>query len=290
VEPHDSEAADEMRSPAEIRLLRRIRAAAAERRLREPHGFALTPEEREIEQRLRGGHPWFDGPIPMIALAQLYARDVPLPAGPPGADLLQVLWCPCDHEESAHPRTVLFWRSSVSVADVLTAPPEPPVIQFDWYLPQPCLLAPEQVTEYPGPLELSKEWQQQLGDVNLWKAAGFVWEGTGALDPQEFYFRNLCHVPGWKTGGWTRWGLTDPAPRPCPECGTETIPLLTIASREWDPGSQSWMPEEERTNPTVLPLGTRPANVTLLTIADANDLQLHICPLSPKHPHIELVQ
>ncbi|MFE1285600.1 hypothetical protein [Streptomyces sp. NPDC058751] len=36
-EPHDSEAADEMRSPDEIRLLRRIRAAAAERRLGEGH-------------------------------------------------------------------------------------------------------------------------------------------------------------------------------------------------------------------------------------------------------------
>jgi len=250
----------------------------------------ITPEEREIEQRLREGHAWFDGPIPMIPVAQLYARDVPLPASPPGADLLQVLWCPCDHEEFAHPRTALFWRSSASVTDVLEAPPEPPVIQFDWYLPEPCLLAPEQITEYPSPLELSKELQQQLGDVNLWETAGFAWESTGALDPQEFYFRNLCHAPGWKTGGWTRWGLTDPMPRPCHECGTETTPLLTIASSEWDSGSKSWMPEEERTNPTPLLLGTPRSNFTLLDIAGAYSLQLHVCPVSPEHPHIELVQ
>ncbi|MGA5552849.1 hypothetical protein [Streptomyces lavendulocolor] len=290
VEPHDSEAADKMHSPGEIRILRRIRAAAAERRLRDPQAPASTPEEREIEQRLRESHPWFDGPIPMIPVAQLYARDVPLPAGPPGADLLQVLWCPCDHEEFAHPRTALFWRSSASVTDVLEAPPEPPVIQFDWYLPEPCLLAPEQITEHPSPLALSKELQQQLGDVNLWETAGFAWDSTGAADPQEFYFRNLCHAPGWKTGGWTRWGLTDPMPRPCPACGTETIPLLTIASSEWDSGGKSWMPEEERTNPTPLLLGRPPSNFTLLDIAGAYGLQLHVCPSSPEHPHIELVQ
>ncbi|MGK3944832.1 hypothetical protein ABK046_41290 [Streptomyces caeruleatus] len=288
--PHDSEASDEMHSPDEIRLLRRIRTAGAERRLRDPQAPAVTSEEQEIEQRLQKGHPWFDGPIPMIPVAQLYARDVPLPGSPPGADLLQVLWCPCDHEDFAHPRTALRWRSSASVTDVLDAPPEPPVIQFDWYLPMPCLLAPEQVTEYPSTMELSKELQEQVGDESRWEAAGYAWDSTGAETPQEFYFRNLCHAPGWKTGGWTRWGLTDPMPRPCPECGTETVPLLTIASREWDPGSKSWMPEEERTNPTLLPLGIRPANVTLLTIADAYDLQLHVCPVSLDHPHIELVQ
>ncbi|MGW3991111.1 hypothetical protein [Streptomyces sp. NPDC004830] len=289
-EPHDSDATDELHPPDDIRLLRRIRAAAAERRLRDSEALAVTPEELEIEQRLRKGHPWFDGPIPMIPVAQLYARDVPLPGSPPGADLLQVLWCPCDHSEFAHPRTALRWRSSTNVTDILDNPPEPPVIQFEWYLPQPCLLAPEQVTEYPSPLELSTELQRQLGDVSRWEAAGLTWDSTGAETPQEFYFRNLCHAPGWKTGGWTRWGLTDPVPRPCPACGTETIPLVTIASREWNPGSRSWMPEEERTNPTLLPLGTQPSNVTLLNIADAYDLQLHVCPVSPDHPHIELVQ
>lgn len=74
VEPHDREAAAEMHSACEIRILRRIRAAAAERRLRDPQAPAVTPEEREIEQRLCEGHPWFDGPVPMISVARLYAR------------------------------------------------------------------------------------------------------------------------------------------------------------------------------------------------------------------------
>jgi hypothetical protein len=50
------------------------------------------------------------------------------------------------------------------VTDILDAPPEPPAIQFPGYLPEPCLLTPEQVTEYPNAIELSKELQEQLGD------------------------------------------------------------------------------------------------------------------------------
>ncbi|MFC9496179.1 hypothetical protein [Streptomyces sp. NPDC056982] len=60
-----------------------------------------------------------------VALAQLYTRDVPLPSSPPGADLLQVLWCRFDHS-AAHPRTALFWRSSVSVTDSSTPRPSRP--------------------------------------------------------------------------------------------------------------------------------------------------------------------
>ncbi|MDG9683083.1 hypothetical protein QC334_10085 [Streptomyces sp. DH18] len=40
---------------------------------------------------------------------------------PQGADLLQVLWCPFDHQ--AMPRTALFWRSAATVTDILTTPP-----------------------------------------------------------------------------------------------------------------------------------------------------------------------
>lgn len=46
------------------------------------------------------------------------------------------------------------------------------MIQEGWYLPEPCLLAPEQITEYPNPMELSKELQDQLGDASRWETAG----------------------------------------------------------------------------------------------------------------------
>lgn len=94
---------------------------------------------------------------------------------------------------------------------------------------------------------------------------------------------------GWKTGGWTRWGLTDPTPRVCSACGTEAVPLLTIATTEWD-ADGSWEPEEDRAKPVPLPPGTPPANFTGIVIAGGYDLQLHICTVSPDHPYIELIQ
>ncbi|OKJ94562.1 hypothetical protein AMK26_32585 [Streptomyces sp. CB03234] len=97
----------------------------------------------------------------------------------------------------------------------------------------------------------------------------------------------ISTAPGWKTGGWTRWSLTDPKPRPCPECGTEEVPLLTIASWEWDGGSGTWIAEEEPANPAPPPRG---GNFTLIDIVGGYDLQLHACPADPSRPHIELVQ
>ncbi|MFD5064953.1 hypothetical protein [Streptomyces sp. NPDC058394] len=147
----------------------------------------------------------------MLPLAQLYMRDVPDLRAPAGADLLQVLWCPFDHPPMKFmPRTVLFWRSAAMVTDILTAHPEPPVVQFDGYLPEPCLLAPEQITEYPNPLELSKEVRAQLGDWSRWQAAGDAVDSRYASYPEEFYSVNLSVAPGWKVGGWAPLGLHRP--------------------------------------------------------------------------------
>ncbi|WP_434482009.1 hypothetical protein [Streptomyces sp. NBC_01340] len=179
-------------------------------------------------ERIEVGRPWPEGPIAMLPVAQLYVRDIPLlrPPGRSEADLLQVLWCPFDHP--ANPATALFWRSAATVTDILDAPPEPPAIQFPGYLPEPCLLTPEQVTEYPNAMELSKELQEQLGDWSRWQAAGSALDSSYEVAPDDFYGDHLSIAPGWKVGGWTRWGLTDPMPRICSECGTEAVPLLTI--------------------------------------------------------------
>ncbi|MFJ4204966.1 hypothetical protein ACIP2Y_35780 [Streptomyces sviceus] len=288
---HDSRASLRILSPSDVRLLRRDRAAAAERLRRDPEAPEWTPEETAACKRIKGGRPWFDGPIPLLPVAQLYARDVPFPC-PPDADLLQVLWCPFDHDEAGapYPRTVLFWRSSDTVTDVLDAPPEPPVIQSDHYLPEPCLLAPEQVTEFPNPRDLSEELQDQLNDESRWETIDPARYNSYADDPGELYLNNLCHAPGWKTGGWTHWNVTDPRPLPCPECGTEAVPLLTIASSEWDGGSGTWIAEEEQIPQPPRPLGEPDGNFTKIDITGGNDLQLHVCPKSPDHPHIALVQ
>jgi hypothetical protein len=226
----------------------------------------------------------------MLPVAQLFTRDVPLLKAPGNADadLLQILWCPFDHP--AHPKTALYWRSSATISDSLAVPPAPPALQFPGYLPEPCLLTPEEVTEYPNPLELSKDDQQQLKDATRWRQAGPGWDDAYAAAADEFYRNLLSTAPGWKAGGWTRWGLTDPMPRRCSTCGTDMDPLLTIASREWNSNTTSWIPLEHQTDASPSPTYPQPSNPTLLDLARGYDLQLHICPTSPEHPHLELIQ
>ncbi|KOV69657.1 hypothetical protein ADL00_10675 [Streptomyces sp. AS58] len=287
-EPHDQRAALRINSPDDIRLQRRVLAAAAERLHLDPEAPQRTREEQETWDLIAVGRSWFDGPIPLVPVAQLYSRDIPFPC-PPDADLCQVLWCPFDHE-IAHPKTALFWRSSATVTDVLETPPEPPIVQDGGYLPEPCLFSPEQVTDYPNPSELSEELRDELDDMSHWETIDPARYSMYADDPGELYLNNLSTAPGWKTGGWTRWSPTDPVDRSCPECGTEQVPLLTIASSEWDGGSATWIAEEDRTTPAPRHLGAKDGNFTLIDITGGNNLQLHVCPSSPYHPHFELLQ
>ena len=85
----------------------------------------------------------------MLPVVQLHLRDVPLLRAPGMADLLQVLWCPFDHPPQPKPTTALFWRSAAAVTDILGTPPEPVAVQYEGYVPEPCLLDPEDVMEYP---------------------------------------------------------------------------------------------------------------------------------------------
>lgn len=220
-----------------LRILRRDRAVAAERLRLGPQAPQWTPEERATWERMNVGRPWFDAPISLLPVAQLYARDVPFLC-PPDADLLQVLWCPFDHE-MAHPRTALFWRSPATVTDVLDAPPEPPIVQRDCYLPEPCLFSPEQVTEFPHPRELSKELREQLDDMSRWETIDPARYNTYADDPGELYLNNLSTAPGWKTGGWSSWPRTDPKPLPLPRVQHRAGPathhrLLGVGRRQRD--------------------------------------------------------
>ncbi|MER6976712.1 hypothetical protein ABT317_06655 [Streptomyces carpinensis] len=261
----------------------------------------------------------------MLPVAQLYTRDVPDLHAPAGADLLQVLWCPFDHP--IMPRTALFWRSAATVTDILTTPPEPPAVQFDGYLPEPCLLNPEQITEYPNPMELSEEVREPLGDWSTWQAAHAGVDSSYAPYPEEFYRNNLSVAPGWKVGGWASWGPTDPHPQFCPACDTKMDPLLTIATFEWDGSNRSWIPDEDQASTRAssthtrqedqgvidffrakgievhdrgrVPLEARatppvtdrvPRQPTAVQIGSGYIQQLYVCPTSPEHPHTELMQ
>ncbi|KOV36809.1 hypothetical protein ADK60_05980 [Streptomyces sp. XY431] len=244
----------------------------------------------------REQHGWWDeetdeeheGPNPMLPVVQLHLRDVPLLRPPAGADLLQVFWCPVEHEPDLKPPTVLVWRSAAAVTDLLTAPPGPEVVEYDGYLPVPCLLAPERITEYPNFLELSRELRQQLSDWNRWQAAGAALDGVYEPYPQAFYDSALAEAPGWKVGGWAPWGLTDPVARCCEVCGAGMVPLLTIASGEWDSGTHGWVPYEDRELAAARTAAS--ANPPGVQVSKGNHLQLYVCPESPEHPHTDLIQ
>ncbi|MEU5400709.1 hypothetical protein ABZ348_15625 [Streptomyces sp. NPDC005963] len=238
---------------------------------------------------------WHEGPIsPLLPVAQLYTRDVPLlrPPHRPGGhhDVLQVLWCPFEHPPEYKPPTQLFWRTAADVTDILAAPPEPSETEYDGYLPKPCVLAPEQIIEYPNFLALSGELQQRLSDWSAWREAGVAVDDSYEIAPQEFYMDELSTAPGWKVGGWPPWGLTDPIARFCITCGAAMDPLLTIASEEWNSDQEGWIPYEDQGRASLD--DDSAANPPGVQVSDANHLQLYVCSdaLGPGHPHTDLIQ
>ncbi|MFH9038219.1 hypothetical protein ACH4FA_02445 [Streptomyces sp. NPDC017966] len=283
-------------SPAEVRLARHSRAQRHE----DPYGPSFTPEEEaalrqkaeRLAERLDAGPPWpAECPVPLLPVAQLYLRDVPLLRPPGEADLLQVLWCPYDHEPDWKPATAVFWRSAASVVDVLATPPEPYEANYSGYVPEPCLLAPEAITEYPNSFDLSPESRQVVGDWSRWQAAGADVDSSYAEYPVEFYDGNLADAPGWKVGGWPPWGRTDPYRRHCTVCDAQMVPLLTIASFEWDSSTHGWVPYEDRAAYAAgRPAGLSPAQPTRVEVGSTDNMQLYVCPASPEHPHTDLIQ
>ncbi|GAA1695795.1 hypothetical protein GCM10009745_47100 [Kribbella yunnanensis] len=246
---------------------------AAWLRPRAPKEDLLTPEQRSYLHELRAGHPQHSEPNALLPIAQLYLRDVPGLTGPDGADVLQVLWCPLDHDDYA-PAVQLVWRNASDTGAVLADPPVPLDVQDD-YVPEPCVVHPEVVTEYPAPLELPEELSERL---RSWSE-----EQGPASDYSEHSI-----APGWKVGGWGPWSFTDPVPMDCASCGSAYQPLLTISSGEWDRGS-SWIPLEDRdqTGPVGL---RRPSNPPMVVVGRGYNLQVYSCPTSYEHPHFTYVQ
>lgn len=289
--PHEPDGVNPATSLEDVRLDRRIRVAALRRPHRDPYYPEYTPEELAIENRIRVGCPWPVGPLAMLPVAQLYLRDIPVLRPPGPADVLQVLWCPFEHPSYHQPETALFWRSAAAVTDILTTPPEPTAVQNSGSgVPEPCLLDPEQVTEYPNHMELSEDLQELVGQWSARRADGAVPDNLDAVDLAGLYWADLSLAPGWKVGGWPHWGLTDPSPQFCPACNTEMAPLLTIASTEWDASTCSWIPNEVQADAEPSAACLDPRNPAMVTVSRGYTLQLYACPASPDHPHTDRIQ
>lgn len=213
-------------------------------------------------------HPGHATSPPMVAVAQLYARDVPGLPAPPGADLCQVLWCPTwHHEPDFVPRIEVRWRSSGQdpgmSGDLAAAPPVDPVTADEDFIPQPCSVSPEQTVDYPDWSELSEELQQRIE----------AWE----RDSGWIYAYHLGAAPGTKVGGWPEW-MQDPEWPTCPR-GHPMDHLLTIASWEYDAESQrTWKPPDLADGNAGLMLG------------DAGDVYIFTCLACSDRPIASLLQ
>ncbi|MEU7138616.1 hypothetical protein ABZ942_04110 [Nocardia sp. NPDC046473] len=265
-------------SLADARLRRRIDLARESREaLARPsrEGWGYTPEERALLEQIQPRDKP-EGPVAMLPVAQLYLRDVPGLRPPEGADLLQVLWCPFEHDDGM-PTTAVFWRTAAAVIDILLAPPEPAAMDGVVYVPEPCLVHPEEVIEYPSAMEFGKEMHERL---ERWAIAELGVE-----------YQNLCIPPGCKVGGYVNWGMTDPYPTPCPTCGTPTEPLLTISGTEWAFDLHHWIPyEDQAANLAWGPAQDGPKRPTRICVSDDNAQIIRVCPASPEHPHTQIMQ
>ena len=71
------------------------------------------------------------------------------------------------------------------------------------------------------------------------------------------------------------------------------VPLLTIASREWDGGEgYSWAPYEDQAAAQAIGhcRGQSPSRPTKVEVGSTDNMQIYVCPTSPQHPHTDLIQ
>jgi hypothetical protein len=70
------------------------------------------------------------------------------------------------------------------------------------------------------------------------------------------------------------------------------VPLLTIASFEWDYDKRGWAPYEDEAAARAAGhrAGHDPAQPTQVEVGSTDNMQLYVCPASPEHPHTDLIQ
>lgn len=95
-----------------------------------------------------------------------------------------------------------------------------------------------------------------------------------------YYQYDLSIPPGWRVGGLASWRATDPHSVDCQTCRRPMHLLLTIDSSEWDGGSGSWKPLEDRDLPAH-----RSATPTEVVVGRFGELNVFACHTDPDHPH-----
>ncbi|WBB91467.1 DUF1963 domain-containing protein [Verrucosispora sp. WMMC514] len=224
-------------------------------------------------------HP-AEAEVPLVPVLQLLADDVPELPFPEGSDVLQVLWCPFDHDPWSAPLPRLYWRRRSAIGPRLTAMPPPHEDTEAWYVPDACVVDPERVVEYPS-YDLPREVWSQIQETARRVEADHGWE----------YDTDLAVASGIKVGGYPGWTQSPDWPV-CP-CGVRMEHLLTIASWEFSRGDERrWVPLEDRPamagwgfdSPDEHPWRSR-QNPAGLMLGDAGGVYIFVCTSCPQRPH-----
>jgi hypothetical protein len=229
-----------------------------------------------------------------VTALQLRKDDVPHVRFKDESDLLQVLWCPNDHEPLYVPRVQVFWRTWADVKDSVGSPPKP-IRSVTEYVPRPCSVHPEPVVEYPHIGELSEELTTKIDHAEELKQLlqampppKDVWRYPH--DARSLYQFWLSTAAGTKVGGYPGW-IQEPEYPPCP-CGATMELLVTFASWEFDGISWGrWLPLDERAVLTAS-YETRTAvqSGANWMFGDAGSLYLFVCRDCEQWPTTALMQ
>ncbi|MCL2585233.1 MAG: hypothetical protein FWE35_22550 [Streptosporangiales bacterium] len=209
---------------------------------------------------------------PLLAVLQVYARDVPELPFPDGTDLFQLLWCPNAHDEPWYgPAAETFWRRAADVGDVLADPPAPVFdssLDEDDFNPVPCLVHPERVIEYPDAGDLPRDLRDRVQE----------WDRVLEDDAPHLYWSSLSVAPGSKLLGHPRW-YQEPRWPVC-GCGRRMRHLVTISSEEF--GARRWRPDDDGEEPpSAFARNFAPHGIM---IGDVGDMYLFTCESCPGRP------
>lgn len=187
---------------------------------------------------------------PFVSVLQLRKGDVPEVGFPGDKDLMQILWCPLDHD--AVPKLEMFWWKESDIG----LPAQVPAYarqQQDYYFPRPCVLHPERVVEFPDPFELDSELNDDIDQLE--ELENLIEELNETEPPEnlhypedgpnEYYQAYLSAAPGTKVGGYPDW-VQDPWQPQC-KCGQPMEHLVSFDSTEFDGNTWNrWIPLEDR--------------------------------------------
>ncbi|HEY1179393.1 MAG TPA: hypothetical protein VGF17_24825, partial [Phytomonospora sp.] len=133
-----------------------------------------------------------------------------------------------------------------------------PTVYQPAYLPAPCTVAPEQVTEYEYGHLLPPAL---LARIEAWEAGEVTYTWGRSI------------TTGWKVGGFASWTLSDPTDMVC-DCGEPLRLLLKVEGGEWD-GDHLWVPDDSE---------SFDGDPTGITIGRGYGLWIWVCPSDYAHP------